>query len=131
MKKAYLILLVLISTCQLSIAQNDWLLGRKLQLEVELTYVQFGDASVYIGFETIDGKEGENEISFNHWTWNAGQGSIKLYMEEFEGDEGSVYKITVQYTAVKQYEYLGFDEGSVETGEVANEWVLTHIVKNN
>ncbi len=25
----------------------------------------------------------------------------------------------------------GFEEGSVETGEVANEWVLTHIVKNN
>jgi hypothetical protein len=131
MKKAYLLLLVLISTCQLSIAQNDWLLGHKLQLEVELAYVQFGDASVYIGFETIDGKEGENEISFNHSTWNAGKRSIKSYMEEFEGDEGSVYEITVQYTAVKQYEYRGFEEGSVETGEIANEWVLTNIVNNN
>ena len=128
MKKTILLLLVIISTCRLTLAQNDWLLGHEIVLDVKLNYVQYGDMSTYIGFETIDG---ENEISFAYWTWNAGEGSIKKEIEEFDGDDGSVYKITLQYTAIMDLEYRGFEEGNVETGEISNEWVLTRIVGNN
>tara|TARA_B110000285_G_scaffold191811_1_gene219820 strand:+ start:41 stop:436 length:396 start_codon:yes stop_codon:yes gene_type:complete len=131
MKKTTLLLLVILSTCRLTLAQNDWLLGHEIGLKVKLSYIQYGDMSTYIGFETIDGKEGVNEISFAYWTWNAGEGSIKKEIEEFDGDEGSVYKITLRYTAIKELEYRGFEEGNVETGETSNEWVLTKIVDNN
>tara|TARA_B110000285_G_scaffold24477_1_gene23578 strand:- start:865 stop:1257 length:393 start_codon:yes stop_codon:yes gene_type:complete len=128
------ILLLTIMACvtiSFTYAQNDWLLGHEIELGVKLTYVEYGDMSTYIGFKTGDGKEGENKISFAYWTWNAGEGSIKKEIEAFDGDEGSDYKITLQYPAIKELEYRGFEEGNVETGEISNEWVLTKIVGNN
>lgn len=105
-------------------AQADWLLGHEIEMDVKLNNIEYGDMSTYISFKINE----EKEIGFAYWTWEAEPGSIKTNIEDFdEADYGKTYKIKVKYSAIKELEYRGFDEGNVETGEIVNDWVLIKI----
>jgi hypothetical protein len=122
MKKIILLSIILLTFN--SAKAQDWLLDYEIEMDVKLKYIQYGDMSVYIGFDLDNGKE----ISFAYWNWAAEAGSIKSNIEDFdETDYGKSYKIKVKYSTINELEYR-FDEGNVETGEMVNEWVLIKII---
>lgn len=128
MKKLILLLLVMLSVNQYTVAQ-DWLLGYELEFDVTLVYIQYGDMSTYVGFEIVSEKQKGQEMSFAYWTWETGDDSIVGDINEFNEVEGSEFKITLRYTPVETLTYTSFEVGNEKTGEITNQWVLTKITR--
>lgn len=103
-------------------------IGEEKELLVKFTNIQYGDMSTYLDFETVTSNASIKEINFAYWNWAPGPGSVKKEMEDFyEDDYGSLYKIKIKYTLLKDLEYKGFEIGNVETGKFYNDWVLIKI----
>jgi hypothetical protein len=114
----------------------DSKIGEEKELIVKFTNIIFGDMSPYIDFEPVNSDAGlqdlgfdtENLKGFAYWTWEPGPGSIEKEMEDFDETEyGTLYKIKIKYSVVKDLEYQGFEIGNVETGLFHCTWVLTKI----
>ena len=126
MKKLVLFMLLI---CNISFAQNNLpKLGDVKVVNAKLTEVAYGDMSTYIMFENVISNTDIEEYSFAYWSWEPGEGSVVIEMENFEeGDYGKTYKLTLKYSSLEELEYQGFDIGNVETGRFYNDWVLIKI----
>jgi len=106
----------------------DSKIGQEKELIVKFTNIEFGDMSIYIAFEPVSSAASAESLSFAYWTWEPGPGSIEKEMEDFDESEyGTLYKIKIKYSVVKDLEYQGIETGNVETGRFYADWVLTKI----
>ena len=98
--------------------------GQTLILEMILSNVETGDMSTYIEF--MDPKTQET-LSFAFWNWYDKEMDMDAFADFWwkgKADPKMLFLLHVGYEKVKEYEYRGFDEGSVETGKLIDSYVL-------
>jgi hypothetical protein len=96
-------------------------------IEVSLKGVELGDASYYVEFVDPNTLESFN-FSFSNWLFE--EQDIYAFCEKYWVNGKVIEKefmLELTWTKVSKYEYRGFDEGNVDTGEVIDAWSLVSI----
>jgi len=96
-------------------------------IEVSLKGVEVGDASYYVEFVDPNTLESFN-FSFSNWLFE--EQDIYAFCEKYWVNGKVIEKefmLELTWTKVSKYEYRGFDEGNVDTGEVIDAWSLVSI----
>ncbi len=96
-------------------------------IEVSLKGVELGDASYYVEFVDPNSLESFN-FSFSNWLFE--EQDIYAFCEKYYVNGKVIEKafmLELKWAKVTKYEYRGFDEGNVDTGEVIDAWSLVSI----
>jgi hypothetical protein len=96
-------------------------------IEVSLKGVELGDASYYVEFVDPNTLESFN-FSFSNWLFE--EQDIYAFCEKYWVNGKVIEKefmLELTWAKVSKYEYRGFDEGNVDTGEVIDAWSLVSI----
>lgn len=96
-------------------------------IQVLLKNVEEGDAGYYLEF--VDPITGEI-FPFSFAEWQFKDQMIEEFCEKYWRNGAAVEKkfmLEFQWSKIKQYEYRGFEEGNVETGQTIDAWTLVSI----